>query len=137
MSSSTQLPFRARSVRVLIVSDHPETSDMYAIYLRSKGFAVATAAYEDAAAEAHGFRPDVIAADLGRPLEATLSVCRQFKEHPHTRGIPIVALTGYASERTDADAALAGCDSVLVKPVEPEAFFNVIGRILDLTTRSA
>jgi CheY-like chemotaxis protein len=136
MPSPEELSFRPCTFHVVIVSDHHETSDMYATYLRSKGLEVATATYEDAAAQAREFPPDVLAADLGLPFEAAFSVCRQFKEHPRTRRIPIVALTGYASERIHADAASAGCGSVLVKPVAPEQFLKAICDALGVTTPS-
>jgi DNA-binding response OmpR family regulator len=136
MPSSDELPFRPRRLCVLIVSNHPETSEMYATFLSSKGFEVATATYADAANHGRDFPPDVLAADLGVPLDAAFSVCRQFKEHPSTRDIPIVALTGYVSERIHAAAALAGCGRVLVKPVAPHEFVKAICLALGLSTPS-
>jgi two-component system, cell cycle response regulator DivK len=132
MPPSNDLPFRPRGCCVLIVSNHPETSDMYAAYLTSKGFAVATATYADAVARGLAVRPDALTADLDLPFEAAFSVCRKFKAHPSTRGIPIVALTGYASARIHADAVLAGCGSVLLKPVTPDEFLTAICRALGL-----
>jgi len=63
--------------------------------------------------------PDLILADLKMPAMDGLEMIGQFKAHVDTRDIPIVVVTGSASEETRAAAMKAGCSGFLTKPVNP------------------
>ena len=90
---------QTRDIRVLIVSDHPDTSEMYALFLAHRGVRADRVSYAAAVARAVESPPDILTADLGLPFKVALGVFQQLKEHPATRGIPIVALTGHASDQ--------------------------------------
>jgi cyclic di-GMP phosphodiesterase len=61
--------------------------------------------------------PDVIVLDVAMPGMDGLSFCRNLKGDPHTRGIPVVVLSG--SESNEAQAKDAGADAFLRKPFSP------------------
>jgi signal transduction histidine kinase len=70
-----------------------------------------------ALAAAHEFRPDVILLDIGLPGMDGYEVCRQLRQDDQFKHTLIVAQTGWGQSRDKAEAAQAGFDHHLVKPV--------------------
>jgi two-component system cell cycle response regulator DivK len=134
MASAAPSLLQPRDIRVLIVSDHPDTSEMYALFLAHRGVRADSVSYAAAVARAVASPPDILTADLGLPIEVAFGVLQQLKEHPDTRGIPIVALTGHASDQLRTDAASVGCGRLLLKPVAPERVLREIYRTLRIAS---
>ena len=113
---------------VLLVDDHADTREMYAVMLGLSGFAVLEA--EDGAsalAQITAQQPSVVVTDLRMPgAVPVLDVCRRL----HETGVPVIVLTGLepGPERDDVDAV--GCAVVLLKPVAPDVLIAEIRRIL-------
>lgn len=117
--------------RLLIVDDNEDGREMYAEYLRFAGHTVMTAADGQAAlAAARTFRPDVIVLDLSIPVVDGWQVAAALRGAKDTAGICIVAVTGHGEPQHVARASEAGCDHVLVKPVEPRALAECIDTML-------
>ena len=113
---------RARTRRtVMVVDDSADTREMYGSYLGHRGFGVLTAPDGDAAVEmALAQRPDVIVMDLAMPRLNGISAVHRLKQHPTTRQIPVIILTGYAFRAIQQGALEAGADVFLTKPCLPE-----------------
>lgn len=78
--------------------------------------------------------PDIVLADTGMPERDGYEVAAFIKTDPDLASIPVVLLTG-AFETVDGDRAKrAGCDAVLVKPLEPQV---VIKRVRGLLADAA
>jgi CheY-like chemotaxis protein len=106
---------------VLVVDDAPDTREMYGSYLDFHGFGVLTAADGDAAVEvALARRPDVVVMDLAMPRLNGITAVHRLKQHPRTRKIPVIILTGYAFRAIQQGALEAGADVFLTKPCLPE-----------------
>jgi two-component system cell cycle response regulator DivK len=116
---------------VLLVEDHGDTREMMAWWLELNGLAVAHARTGEEALEMlAACAPDAITIDIGLPGMSGLELTRLLRQHPVTRAVPIVAITGWASARDVARAQEAGCDAVLTKPCPPDILLAEIQRLL-------
>ena len=116
-----------RPPRVLLVEDDRDTREMYCQYLSFSGMEVTEArdgrrALERAANE----RPDVVVTDIAMPVMDGLELSRRLRAQVETRDVPIIAVSGQASDR----ARQAGADIVLDKPCEPDRLLHEIEGVL-------
>jgi len=117
---------------VLVVDDAADTREMYGSYLGYRGFGVLTAPDGDAAVEtALAQRPDVIVMDLAMPRLNGISAVHRLKQHPRTRNIPVIILTGYAFRAIQQGALEAGADVFLTKPCLPEDLERHVKHLLE------
>lgn len=123
---------------ILVVDDYPDALDMWALYLRSRGYRVSTA--NDGAtaiAQAEHLRPDLIVLDLELPRVSGFEVATHLHANPDTRDIPLIAVTGYSHLRQLDRAREAGFDQIIVKPCDPDALVEEIVRLLQSGERAA
>jgi len=118
--------------RILIVDDYPDALEVWGLYLRGAGFEVLLAsdgpgAFADIVRE----KPDVVVMDLELPGQSGFDVARAVKARQDTRGIPLIAATGYSLTSQLDLARASGFDSVIVKPCEPQALLAEIRRVLN------
>ena len=105
---------------IMLVDDYVDNREVYAHYLRYKGYRVEEAEDGHQALEkASRHRPDLIVMDLALPGLDGWEATRRLKSDPLTQGIPVIALTGHAMEGQSERAKAAGCDAFVVKPCEP------------------
>ena len=105
---------------MLVVDDDPDNRAMYAEYFEHAGAIVETAATGgEALAAARAFRPDVVFLDLKLPDMDGSEVALLLKSDPRTASARVIAVTGRGEEHHVRQAHDAGCDEVLLKPVEP------------------
>jgi PAS domain S-box-containing protein len=107
--------------RILIVDDNTDSARSLAILQNRRGHQTRVAFNgPDAIAAAADFRPEIILLDIGLPGMDGFEVARQIRAMPALAGTFLVAMTGYASAGDRADAAEAGFDEHLVKPIDLE-----------------
>jgi two-component system, cell cycle response regulator DivK len=112
---------------ILIVDDNPQNLKLARVLLASEGYAVRTAVdAEDALRVLASFSPELILMDLQLPGMDGLTLTRQLKEDPARRHIVIVALTAYAMKGDEAKAIAAGCDGYVTKPIDTDAFPQLV-----------
>jgi len=108
--------------RVLVVDDHPDSSESLALFLRLRGHEVRTASDGSSALEEFArYRPEVVFLDLGLPGMSGYEVARQLRAMPQAHDVRLVALTGYGTEADRERTRVAGFDVHLAKPVDPQA----------------
>ncbi len=118
---------------ILIVDDNAESRRLYATFFSQAGFRVEEAGHGFQGIEkAFRVAPDVILMDLLMPALDGWETIRVLKSRPHTRGIPIIALTGDTKESDLKLARNAGCDALLIKPCLPEVVLGQVQRLLKL-----
>ena len=119
-------------VRVLLVADSRDEREMYAESLRQEGFCTLQASSAtDAYRLASELTPQVVVTGLKLAGQADgLALARQLKATETTRALPVVVLSGYASQRYRDAASEAGCDLFLVKPCLPAELVETIARLV-------
>jgi len=90
-----------RSQSILVVDDKLDTLLLVRELLSSRGYNVNTASDADEALQAiRAERPDLILLDVIMPGRSGYDLCRELKDDPATRLIPVVMITGL-SDRSD------------------------------------
>jgi CheY-like chemotaxis protein len=121
-----------RPWRVLVVDDNRDAAESMAELLRACGNEVAVAHDGlDAVARAEALRPELVLMDVAMPRLNGLEATRRIRQQPWSRGMRIVALTGWGQEADRARTAQAGCDGHLVKPVSLEALTELFAKLRD------
>ena len=93
--------------RVLVIDDNESIHKLVVARLRPEGLEVIGEDDGERGIErAVSSQPDVILLDIGLPNVDGFEVCRRLKEHPSTRNIPIIFLTG----TTDTESKVRGLD---------------------------
>ena len=92
------------------------------------GGAETAAAYTGAAGLqlARSWRPEIVLVDIALPDMTGYDVARQIRETTLEDGVLLVALTGFGDAATAEQAAQAGFDHRLVKPVDLDRLFALI-----------
>ena len=114
---------------VLVVEDHSDSRDAYALSLSQLGAAVTVAsdAMDAHALLRNGLRPSLILSDFHMPGMDGIAFLSSVREELGLK-VPLVAITGdvMAAERLLG----AGFDACLVKPVPARAVAEAIARVL-------
>jgi len=117
-------------LRVLIVDDDQQfqgyLGEVLAPYAPQVEVDVANDGFE-AGRKAQSFRPDVMLLDIRMPGLDGITVCRQLKDDPYTRGTRVLGITGYYSPDYADRMVAAGADVCMAKPIEPTALIEAIG----------
>lgn len=117
----------ARSRRVLVADDNQDAADSLAAILTLAGHEVRVA--HDgltAVSIAQAFRPEVALLDIGMPGLDGYAVASALRKQSWGRGILIVALTGWGQEEDIRQAQIAGFDTHLTKPVDPDRIKSLV-----------
>jgi DNA-binding response OmpR family regulator len=104
---------------VVLIDDDVDARQMYAQYLRLKGWTVFTAADGRAGlTKTLELRPDAVVLDLAMPKVDGWTVLKQIRNSSMTAEIPTIVVTAMPDTR---DAAIySGADAYLSKPCPPE-----------------
>ncbi len=120
-----------QGVRILEVDDEADSRDVIREALEQYGAQVVTAASAAEALEALSvFRPDVLVCDIGMPGEDGFSFMRRLRSVDENRGIPAIALTGYAGNEERLRALDVGYQGFVPKPVELDNLVSVIAGLV-------
>jgi CheY-like chemotaxis protein len=107
------------NMRILLVEDAPFLRYAFGRLLRMHGFEVKEANDgREALACVPKFRPQLVVTDLIMPGMDGIELIRRLRADPETASLPVVAITGDASDQTADRARAAGAADFLSKPVE-------------------
>ena len=114
------VPFPARSLRVLVVEDNVDAAESLSALLRLWGHEVRMVhdglEAIDAAREQ---QPEVVLLDIGLPGLDGYEVAKRLRQDPAMDGALLVAMTGYGQPEDRRRSREAGIHHHFVKPVEP------------------
>ena len=127
------IPTRRRSPRILVVDDNADNCLLMRELLTSRGYEVSCANSADQA-ERHlnESTPDLLLLDVIMPGKSGYEWCRELKENPNTRLIPVVMITGLTDREDKVRGIEAGADDFLNKPIFPEELFARVASLLKL-----
>jgi CheY-like chemotaxis protein len=116
---------------ILVVDDNPANLKLMRFLLASRGYEVRTAEdAEQARAELERALPDLVLMDIQLPGVDGLTLTRELRQSPRTRGLVIVAVTAYAMKGDEERARHAGVDGYLTKPISKEPFLLAVSQYL-------
>ena len=111
----------SRPLRVLVVDDNTDSVNTLSMLLDLTGHTVRSATdAESALAIAAEFHPEVGIFDVGMPGTDGYDLARHVRNTPWGRAMCLIALTGWGTEEDKGDAAAAGFDHHITKPVDLE-----------------
>lgn len=80
-------------------------------------------------------RPDLVFMDLYMPIMDGDVCCRRVKDDPGLRATPIVMVTQGGRDEDLTRCRQAGCDDILLKPINRHLFVETARRLLAVTAR--
>ena len=118
---------------VLLAEDDVDTRTWARLYLEVEGYKVLEAPDGVIANElALEYQPDLVLMDVEMPRRCGLEACRAMREHPRTRYLPVILVSGHSMAGDRIAALNAGADDYVVKPFDPK---ELIARIDHLILR--
>ena len=117
---------------LLVVDDAPDNIQLLSGLLKDKYKIKAATSGEKALLIARKTPPpDLILLDVMMPGMDGYEVCRQLQADALTRAIPVVFVTGHATEQEKQRGLAMGAVAYLSKPVAPQELLSTVQRILD------
>jgi putative two-component system response regulator len=122
-----------RAPTILVVDDNADNAHLMRELLVSRGYEVVVALHvEQAESKIRQHLPDIILLDVVMPGKSGYELCRELKEDPVTRLIPIVMITGLTDREDRVRGIEAGADEFLNKPIFAEELFARVKSLLKL-----
>ena len=128
--SSPVSPLQPSQIRLLVVEDHLDTTQMLYLLLAGLGYAVKTAGDAATALELASKESfDMLISDIGLPDETGYELMKKIRERNPIKGI---AVTAYGTDEDVRKSRDAGFSEHLLKPVELSRLHEAIQRVLAL-----
>ncbi len=124
---------KLQGLRILLIEDDPDTQEFVAAVLRGHGAElIALDSSASALIEVDRAKPDLIVSDIGLSQENGYEFIQKVRRLDAESGgrIPAIALTAYAGSSDRRRALLAGFQTHLPKPVDPD---DLLAAVLSLT----
>jgi CheY-like chemotaxis protein len=122
---------RESTVRILIADADADTRGLYRESLQATGCDVIDAADgRDALVSALTHRPSLVITETRLPIFDGFKLCEVVRRDSQTSSVPILVLTADARKSEVERARKAGADSVLIKPITPEALLLEVQRLI-------
>ena len=117
--------------KILVCDDDANIRNIMDFSLEAEGFSVVAAADGPEALQlVLSEHPDLVILDVMMPGSDGLSVCRELKDNPATRHIPVLLLTAKTG-KGDREAGLAaGADDYITKPFSPQRLVEKVHGVL-------
>jgi PAS domain S-box-containing protein len=121
-----------KQLQILVVEDDADTRELLTTILERCGARVRAVSSSNAALKEMAQRiPDILISDIGMAGENGYDLIKKIRsmDDQHGGRVPAVALTAYASPADRRRALLAGFQTHLAKPVEPDELLAVIASL--------
>ncbi|HEX8948857.1 MAG TPA: response regulator [Dissulfurispiraceae bacterium] len=118
-------------MKILVVDDDKTTRKLLSLYLKGKGYEIATAENGLDAMEKLGAGDiNLIVTDMNMPYMDGIELTKTLRSDDAAKSIPIIMVTTEADEDERKKALDAGVDDYLVKPTNAEQISESIKMIL-------
>lgn len=119
---------------MLVVEGHEDTRVLFELALPAMGFDVVAARDgDDTYGRAWETHPDIIVTDLPMPNDDGWQFLHDLRQDPHTRDIPVVAVSGYVQRSVRERAERDGVAAFFPKPCVPDELAAALRQVLDGT----
>jgi signal transduction histidine kinase/CheY-like chemotaxis protein len=135
-STAGMIDVSLEGIRVLVVDDEPDASELVKHVLEGAHAQVVTASNADQAlATMQTTKLDVIVSDVGMPDKDGYQFIRDVRASPseQMRLTPAVALTAFARSEDRTRAMLAGYQMHMAKPIEPNELVATVASLVRKT----
>ncbi len=117
-------------MKLLIVDDDKTTRKLLSLYLKSKGYEVASAENGLDALEKLGTEDiNLVVTDMNMPYMDGIELTKTLRSDVNLKDMPIIMVTTEADEDEKKKAFDAGVDDYLVKPTNAEKINDSVKRI--------
>jgi len=118
--------------RILAVDDSAAMRQMVNVTLEAAGHEVLSASDGDEALELarHSTAVDLVITDVNMPRMDGITLCRELRQLPQYKGVPLLMLTTEASSEKKMTGKEAGATGWIVKPFNPERLLATIDKVL-------
>jgi len=118
------------SKTILTIDDSASIRQMVAMTLKSAGHQVLEAGDGSAGYDVAIANPvDAVITDLNMPVMNGIEFIRKYRQHPASKGIPVILLTTESDEALKAEAKAAGATGWIVKPFKQDQLIAVIKKV--------
>jgi two-component system chemotaxis sensor kinase CheA len=119
------------SKRIIIVEDDLPSVRYYETLLRNSGASIKVfrngKEFVDYVTMVNE-RIDLVFMDFLVPLVNGIECTRIFRKS--RRNVPVIMVTGYASDQSKKEAFLAGCNEYILKPILPDNIYTLLEKYL-------
>jgi len=131
IGADPRMETEAKSKSVLIIDDQADERIIQTAMLTHLGYAVREAANGPSGLDAaFAAPPDLVLLDVAMPHMDGFTVCRRLKADPRTVAVPVLLFTASVVGDLRGQAAAAGADGVLAKPMDPHQVADAIQRLI-------
>lgn len=118
--------------KILVVDDDIETAQLFENIIKSYNHEVlAVTESRNTIKAIKDFQPNLILLDIMMAHINGITLCKLIKSDPVMQKIPVMMVSALSDDGTKRDAANAGADDFLVKPVLPKFFLSKINEVLE------
>jgi two-component system, chemotaxis family, CheB/CheR fusion protein len=117
-------------LRVLVVDDAPDVTELLALLMSHAGYEVAMAfSAPEAFDAARAGHFDAVISDIGMPGMNGYQLAEALRELPGYESTPLIAVTGFTHLEDRERARRAGFDDFLHKPISPSDLLDAVRRL--------
>lgn len=118
--------------RILVVEDSRSIRTLLAMRLKNFGAEVTLANDGEMGLKKALARPfDLVLSDVDMPVMNGLKLCRELKNHPKTRGVPLILLSSMESDTDIERGFQAGASAYIVKSSPDDFLLRTIEEVLN------
>ena len=119
--------------KILVADDDKDNCDLLAFVFERSGMNLNLVMVDDsqkAIDTAKELRPNLILMDMNMSGMDGWTAVKQLKSDSTTKGIPVIAFTGFSSPEDRQHALDVGCDEFYAKPMDPEEVLTLVRQFL-------
>ena len=120
----------AKCLRLLVVDDAPDVTEMIALMMSYAGYQVRMAfSAAEAFDAARGGHFDAVISDIGMPGMNGYQLAEALRALPAYESTPLIAVTGFTMYDDRERARAAGFNDFLTKPINPSDLLDAVRRL--------
>jgi len=122
--------------KILVVDDEPDMVEMIKAALEGAAHQVIVAGHgQEGIEKAKSEKPDAIILDVMMPVKDGFTACKELKEDPSCKDIPVIILTGVSEHFADSRYAKSmglelDAEDYIDKPIDPKVLLARLQKLL-------